>query len=161
MVDLDQTLKASQHLFIRRGGEPDIVSRPGIGFHHLSNLMQKVPWREDQYLYFLLLQGDVYLKRIDLGLEMPSTESIADAEGNPLFIPNQTYLVLGGWRDVEKTRRLLEGANVADWEELYYDWDWLKEDWYSNARVMLEKTTGACFAAYRELVDHVGRQIQE
>ncbi len=161
MVDLDQTLKASQHLFIRRGGEPDIVSRPGIGFHHLSNLMQKVPWREDQYLYFLLLQGDVYLKRIDLDLEMPSTESIADAEGNPLFIRNQTYLVLGGWRDVEKTRRLLEGANVADWEELYYDWDWLKEDWDSNARVMLEKTTGACFAAYRELVDHVGRQIQE
>lgn len=159
MVDLDQTLKASQHLFILQGGEPEIVSKPGIGFHHLSNLLQKVQWRENQPLYFLLLQGEIYLKRIDLGLEMPSTESIADAEGNLLFIPNQTYLVLGGWTDIEKTRRLLEGANVADWEELYYDWDWLKQDWDPRARVILEKTTGACFAAYKELVEYVGRQV--
>jgi DEAD/DEAH box helicase domain-containing protein len=158
-VDLDETLKASQHLFILSRGMTRVYARPGVGGYHVSNLQRQFPWSQRQALYFMLLHGDVYLSRIELGLEMPTPESVTDAEGSPLFIPNQTYLVLWGWTESEAIQKLLHGAGVADWEELYYDWDRLKQSNTPYGMVILEKTTGACFAAYKELLDYVGRQI--
>jgi len=158
-VDLDETLKASQHLFMLSRGQVRVYARPGIGGYHLYNLQRQFSWSQRQALYFVLLHGDVYLSRIELGLEMPTPEAVTDAEGNPLFIPNQTYLVLWGWTDNQMTQELLHNAGVADWEELIYDWERFKQSGNPYGMVILEKTTGACFAAYKELLDYVGRQI--
>lgn len=158
IVSLEETLKASEHLFILRGGEPNVFSGRGIAVRHLSGLLTTVPWSNSQPLYFLLLQGDVYLSRIDR--EISNLEDVTDDEQNPLFIPNQTFLVMFGWTDAEETRRVLTNAKVADWEELHYDWDRFKLG-TNNAMVILEDTTGACFAAYKELVEYVSRQIQD
>lgn len=157
IVDLHETLKASQHLILLNRGQPLVQSRFGIGDNHLRNLIQNVGWSKNQPLYFLLLHGDVYLSWVDR--ETQQIEPVKDREQNPLFIPNQTYLVLWNWRNAEDTRALLENAGVARWEELYYDWDGLKQD-TSKAMVILEKVTGACFAAYKELVYNANRQVQ-
>ena len=158
IVDLEETLKASQHLFILNGEKLEIFSRSGIGSYHLSQLLTHAPWSQHQPLYFLLLYGDVYLSRIDLDVGPP--EPVRDNEQNPLFIPNQTYLVLWGWTKLGQAEALLASAKVADWEELHYDWDRLGQDLNGQATVILEKTTGACFVAYKELRDHVRRQAQ-
>jgi hypothetical protein len=158
IVDLEETLKASQHLFILNGEKLELFSRPGIGSYHLSQLLTHAPWSQHQPLYFLLLYGDVYLSRIDLDLGPP--EPVRDNDQNPLFIPNQSYLVLWGWTNLGEAEALLTSAKVADWEELHYDWDRLEQDLNGQATVILEKTTGACFAAYKVLQDHVHRQAQ-
>jgi DEAD/DEAH box helicase domain-containing protein len=157
IVDLDRTLEASEHLFILHRGQLKSFHERGIGLRHLSKLMENVEWNRSQPLYFLLLQGDVYVSRLERGT--PTPEPVRDSEQNPLFIPNQTYLVLWGWRGAEETHDLLEGARIANWEELYYDEDRLKQDW-NQAMVILERMTGACFAAYKELVEYAGSQIQ-
>jgi len=155
IVDLGETLKASQHLILLNRGQPLVSSGMGIGERHLVNLMQHNV--KIQALYFLLLHGDVYLSWVDR--ETQQLEPVKDREQNPLFIPNQTYLVLWGWRTEEDARTLLQGAGAANWEELYYDWDGVKQD-TSKAMVILEKVTGACFAAYKELVYNANRQVQ-
>jgi len=159
VVNLEETLKASQHLFIWHAGELSVCNARAIAWYHLSKLMQNVQWSEKQPLYFILSHGDVYVSRIERDLEMAPEELVHDAQANPLFIPNQSFLVLWGWTDPEKTRALLENARAADWEELHYDWDRLQTD-HAKAMVILEKTTGACFAAYQELLNHVNRQAK-
>jgi DEAD/DEAH box helicase domain-containing protein len=159
IVDLDETLKVSQNLFMFSRGQARVFAGRGIGRYHLSKLQEQFSWSQCHHLYFVLLHGDVYLSRIELELEMPIPESVTDAEGNPLFIPNQTYLVLWGWTDSEVTQELLRRAGIADWEELLYDWERFKQGGNPYGMVILEKMTGACFAAYKELLDYVGRQI--
>ncbi len=159
-VDLDETLRASQCLFISHANEPHVIPGKGIGLRHVNQLVNNVTWSEKQPLYFVLLYGDVYLAWLERELEMPTPEPVKDNEGNPLFIPEQMWLLLWGWTDKDSTRELLEGARVGDWEELVYDWDGMQPG-LAKAMVILEKTTGACFAAYKELVNYVGRQIQE
>lgn len=157
IVDLSETLKASQHIILLHSGEPRPFSGSGVAWFHLCKLQEKFQgWSDKQSLFFVLSHGDVYLSRIDRDLEMPPQETVRDAHANPLFIPNQTYLVLWGWTDPDKTSGMLENAGVANWEELYYDWDRLQ---YAGpmATVILERTTGACFAAYQHLVSYVDR----
>lgn len=159
-VGLEESLKASQHLFILTKERLHISSSPSVGLTYLSKMNayygQVGGWNKLNQGNFLLLHGDVYLWRIDR--ETKYLEPVRDKEQNTLFIPNQTYLVLWGWTNPEETRRLFEGAKVADWDELYYDWDGLSFEW-AKAMVILEKMTGACFAAYKELVDYVSSQI--
>ncbi|WP_165874335.1 DEAD/DEAH box helicase [Rubrobacter taiwanensis] len=161
IVDLEQTLKASQHVFLSSKDGFDIWSRPGAGLAYLQRMNDHFGrtggWSKWHPGNLMLLNGDVYLSRIDRDHEMPVPEAVFDSEQNPLFIPNQTYLVLWGWTDAEETRELLK--DIVDWEELYYDWDRLQFEW-AKAMVILENTAGACFAAYRELVEYVGRQVQ-
>ncbi|MEW6171548.1 MAG: DEAD/DEAH box helicase [Bacillota bacterium] len=160
IVGLEESLQTSRHLFILTGEKFHIWSSPSAGAIYLSKMnayfRQIGGWNRWHQGNFLLLHGDVYLWRVDR--ETPHPEPIRDKEQNPLFIPNQTYLVLWGWTNTEETRRLLEGAKVADWEELYYDWDRLRFEW-AKAMVILENMTGACFAAYKELVDYVSSRI--
>lgn len=158
VVNLEETLKASRHVFLWTGSKFHIWSHPAAGWEYLKRMDvfygQTGGWNRWHQGNFLLLYGDVYLARVDR--EVPHPEPVCDYEQNPLFIPNQTYLVLYGWADAGETRNLLESARVADWEELHYDWDGLE---WSKAMVILEKTTGACFAAYKELVDCVSAKI--
>jgi DEAD/DEAH box helicase domain-containing protein len=166
-VDLEKTLGASQHLFIWTGQQFEIwPDRPmrGAGKVYLEGMMrhfsQTGGWNKWDQRNFLLAYGDVYLAWLERELEAPPPDAVKDSEGNPLFIPEQTYLLLWGWNDRDSTRELLEGAKVSDWEELVYDWDGVRSG-LAKAMVILEKTTGACFAAYKDLVDYVGRQIQK
>lgn len=162
IVDLEETLKASQHVFVWAGDRPYIWSQPGAGVAYFNRMNahfgQVSGWNKWHQGNFLLLHGDVYLSRIDR--ETPHPEPVRDSEQNPLFIPNQAYLVLWGWTDTQETRDLLEGAQIADWQELHCDWDRLKQNWDAKAMVILENTTGACFAAYKELVDYAHRTVQ-
>lgn len=161
IVNLEETLKASLHVFVWGGSNFRIWSQPSAGIVYLAKMnahfAQAGRWDRSHQGNFLLLHGDVYLSRVDR--ETPHPEPVCDWEQNLLFIPNQIYLVLWGWTDAEETRKLLQDAKIADWEELHYDWDALQFDW-TKAMVILERTTGACFAAYKELVDYVNRSVQ-
>ncbi|MBD3183344.1 DEAD/DEAH box helicase [Candidatus Poribacteria bacterium] len=162
IVNLEETLKASRHWIISSGDQLDIQSEYGIGFKYLNQMygyFKQGGWNKWNPWNFLLLHGDVYLSRIDV--EMPDTNPIPvqDREQNPLFIPNQTYLVIYGWKNKSETEKLLSGASVASLEELYYDWERLNRDLSQGSMVILEKATGACAAAYKELVRYVSKQV--
>ncbi len=166
-VDLEETLRASQRLFIWTGQQfqiwPDRPTR-GAGKIYLEGMMSHFSqiggWNKWDQRNFLLAYGDVYLGWLERELEMPPLDAVKDNEGNPLFIPEQMCLLLWGWTDRDSTRELLDAAKISDWEELVYDWDGMQSG-LAKAMVILEKTAGACFAAYKELVDYVGRQIQK
>ncbi|MBC7084473.1 MAG: DEAD/DEAH box helicase [Firmicutes bacterium] len=164
LVDVAETLKASQYLFIRDGLGFCVFSGPAIGCEYLQKMAmyftQVGGWNRMHPGNFMLLYGDVYLSRVER--DVPHIEPVRDADQNPLFIPNQTYLFLFRWTDMEETRHLLEDAGVAGWEELHYDWDQLKYGAGPSrlkGMVILENTTGACFAAYQELVSYVSRKV--
>ena len=159
IVDLEETMKASQHAFISAGNTFDIWSERSVGKVYLNHMNayfgQTGDWNKWHPGNFILLQGDVYLSRIDR--ETRELQCVLDGDQNPLFIPNQTLLVLWGWTDEYETVDLLQQANITDWDELHYDWDRLRQNWNPGAMVILEKNTGACFAIYKELIKHVSR----
>ena len=159
VVALDKTLKASQHAFISLGGEFDVWSERGVGKTYFDRMNehfgQPGSWDKWHPTNFILLHGDIYLLRIDRETREPKL--ILDAEQNPLYIANQISLVLWGWTDEYETADLLKQTKITDWEELYYDWERLRQNWDSRAMVILEKSTGACFAAYKELIKHASQ----
>lgn len=159
VVDLEKTLKASQHSFMLAGNDYDVWSETGVGEIYLNRMNahfgQTGSWDKWYSGNFILLHGDIYLSRIDR--ETREVKPIHDAEQNPLYISNQTSLVLWGWTDEYETADLLKQTKIADWEELHYDWERLRQNWNSRAMVILEKSTGACFAAYKELIKYVGQ----
>ncbi|NPV80769.1 MAG: DEAD/DEAH box helicase [Firmicutes bacterium] len=164
LVDLEETLKASKYLFVLEGSNVCVLSQPAVGWTYLEKMLAYFgrvgAWNKTHPGNFMLLYGDVYLSRVDR--EIQDLMPVRNSDQDPVFIPNQTYLFLFGWTNADETRRLLEETRVADWEELYYDWNQLK---YASGAgmpggmVILENATGACFAAYRELVNHVGRKV--
>lgn len=134
-------------------------SQPGVGAVYLDKYFDKTGgWNKWHLGNFMLLHGDVYLKWVDRQLQ--NFQSVRDIEQNPLYIPSQTYLVLWGWTEAGETREFLEKAKIDGWEEMYYDWDRLKYE-VAMAMVIIETMTGACFAAYKELVSYVNRKIQK
>ena len=159
IVDLEKTMKASQHAFISAGKTFDIWSERSVGKVYLNHMNahfgQTGNWNKWHPGNFILLHGDVYLSRIDR--ETRELQCVLDGDQNSLFIPNQTLLVLWGWTDEHETVDLLKQANITDWDELHYDWDRLRQNWNPGAMVILEKSTGACFAIYKELINHVNR----
>lgn len=161
MVDLNTTLPASRAWFKIVNGEWRIAeARPGIGAVYARRLCvyyeQRGDW--DPWLLgnCLLLHGDVYLQRTDLGLDYPTPEPVCDDEQNPLYLPAQNYLVLLGWDNADKAKTQLAESPIADWEELHYDLDGIA---FNHALVLLERTAGACFAAYKEWMDYASRRL--
>ena len=159
VVDLEETLKASQHVFISAGDKVDVWPGRGVGKIYLNGMNehfgQTGSWSKWHPGNFILLHGDIYLSRIDR--ETRELKPVFDAEQNPLYIPNQTSLVIWGWTDEHETADLLKQTKIADWEELHYDWERLRQNWNPQAMVILEKSTGACFAAYKELIKHASK----
>ena len=159
IVDLEETMKASQHAFISAGNAFDVWSERGVGQTYLNHMNthfgQTGSWNRWHPGNFILLHGDVYLSRIDRETREP--QRILDGDQNPLFISNQTLLVMWGWTDEGETADLLKQVEAADWDELHYDWDRLRQNWNPQAMVILEKSAGACFAIYKELITHVNR----
>lgn len=154
IVDLEATLKATQHLFLPFEKNAPIRSQTGIGQDYLIKMddyFGKVGgWNKWHPGNAVLLNGDIYLTRIDR--ETPHPDPVEDALQNPLFIPQQTYLILYGWTNFDETKQLMISAGIAEWEELHFDWDRLRQDWNASAMVILEKNTGACFEAYMHIV---------
>ena len=119
IVDLEETMKASQYAFISVGNAFDVWSERGVGkiyLHHMNaHFGQTDNWNKWHPSNFILLYGDVYLSRIDR--ETLELQRVLDGDRNPLFITNQTLLVLWGWTDENETADLLTQARVADWDE--------------------------------------------
>ena len=159
IVDLAETINVSQHTFISTRNAFDVWSERGVGKTYLNRMNehfgQTGSWSKWHPGNFILLHGDIYLSRIDR--ETRELKPVLDAEQNPLYIPNQTSLVIWGWTDEHETADLLKQTKIANWEELHYDWERLRQNWNPQAMVILEKSTGACFAAYKELIKHVSQ----
>lgn len=165
VVDLETTLDASRHVFIWTGENLAIwppQPQPAAGKVYLSMMLQhfqQVGIAANQHQgSCLLLHGDIYLRRLERETRIPDPNVICDRYQNPVFIPAQTYLVLWNWTDEQEIRQRLTEAKIIDWEELYYDWGRLKSEW-NPAMVLVEKSSGACFAAYKELVTYVSRKV--
>lgn len=163
MVDLNVTLRASRVWFVLKNGIWRIASaEPGIGAKYLQKMntyfAQQGGWNPWLPSNFLLLHGDVYLQRVETGIDYSVPEPICDHGQNPLFIPAQNYLVFVGWKDAEEARARIVESPIADWEELHYDWEGTA---FNSSLVLLEKTTGACFAAYQEWLNYVDRRVQK
>jgi superfamily II DNA/RNA helicase len=158
MVDLEATLQASRAWFWIANEQWKIKAQPAIGANYRRRLKahyaQRGGWTPWLPGNFLLLHGDVYLKRADRDVDYPKPEPVCDDEQNPLFIPSQNYLVFLEWGDADEAQTRLVASPIAGWEELYHDWDGMA---FNNALVILEQTAGACFAAYKEWMDYVGR----
>jgi DEAD/DEAH box helicase domain-containing protein len=122
--------------------------------HLLLRVGQALPLFFAPHARFVLGQGDVYLLRLDQdGIDTP----VEDRLGNPLVLPDQTWLVLYGYGK-EEAQKLLESASALDWQEVIYDWYTL--DVQRNriiGPVLLDRVAGACFEVYRRLVEHVSR----
>lgn len=103
---------------------------------------------------FILGQGDVYLLRVD---QDGIAEPVEDCLGNPLVLPDQTWLLLYGYSK-EKAQELLEAASALDWQEVIYDWQTLEvQGGRIIGPVLLDRVAGACFDVYRRLAKYVGR----
>lgn len=162
MVDLNTTLQASRAWFIAKAGKWQIAgAEPAIGAKYVQKMrayfVQQGDWNPWLPGNFLLLHGDIYLQRAEAGIDYPTPERICDDEQNPLFIPAQNYLIFLGWKDAQESRERIAQSPIADWEELYYDWDGVV---FNSALVLLEQTAGACFAAYEKWMDYVSHRVQ-
>lgn len=163
MVDLNATLRASRVWFVLKNGQWQIGRvEPGIGAKYIQKMnayfAKQTCWNPWLPGNFLLLQGDVYLQRVETDVDYPVPEPVCDDEQNPVYVPAQNYLVFVGWNDAEEARAHIAESPIADWEELHYDWEGTA---FNSSLVLLEKTAGACFAAYKEWMEYVGRRVQK
>jgi len=103
---------------------------------------------------FILGQGDVHLLRVDPD---EIADTVEDRLGNPLVLPNQTWLLLRGYSR-DGAEKLLKVVSALDLEEILYGLDTLNVTG-SFGPVLLDRVSGACFDVYRRLVAHVGRSV--
>jgi DEAD/DEAH box helicase domain-containing protein len=94
---------------------------------------------------FILGQGDVFLKRVER--EGQVRQPVRDRLGNPLVLPDQLWLYLGG--DSDKAWRLLQTKRLDQLSEVHYP------DREEEALVLLDEVAGGCFTIYERLVQDV------
>ena len=108
----------------------------------------------EPYSRLVLGQGDVHLLRVDAdGIAEP----VEDRLGNPLVLPDQTWLIVFGYTK-EEAEESLRRASVLDLEEIIYDWNTLQVPG-NLGPVLLDRVAGACFHVYRRLVEYADRQV--
>ena len=126
----------------------------------LPRLMVRVgealPLFFEPHARFILGQGDVHLLRVDRdGI----TDAVEDRLGNPLVLPDQTWLLLYGYTR-EEAEALLKAVSALDLEEVFYDWDTLEVQGNRVlGPILLDRVSGACFDVYRRLVTYVSRAV--
>jgi len=126
----------------------------------LPRLMVRVgealPLFFEPHARFTLGQGDVHLLRVDRdGI----TDAVEDRLGNPLVLPDQTWLLLYGYTR-EEAEALLKAVSALDLEEVFYDWDTLEVQGNRVlGPILLDRVSGACFDVYRRLVTYVSRAV--
>lgn len=115
----------------------------------LVRIGEALPLFFEPYSRLVLGQGDVHLLRVDAdGIAEP----VEDRLGNPLVLPDQTWLIMFGYTR-EEAEELLKRASALDLEEIIYDWNTLQVPG-SLGPVLLDRVAGACFHVYRRLVDY-------
>lgn len=118
----------------------------------LVRIGEALPLFFEPYSRLVLGQGDVHLLRVDAdGIAEP----VEDQLGNPLVLPDQTWLILYDHTKEAAEERLRE-ASVLDLEEVIYDWNALQVPG-SIGPVLLDRVAGACFHVYRRLVEYADR----
>lgn len=120
----------------------------------LLRIGKALPLFFEPYSHLVLGQGDVHLLRVD---EDGITEPVEDQLGNPLVLPDQTWLIMFGYTR-EEAGELLKKASVLDLEEIIYEWNTIQVPG-SLGPVLLERVAGACFYVYRRLVEYANRQV--
>jgi len=105
---------------------------------------------------FILGHGDVHLLRVD---EDGLADVVEDRLGNPLVLPDQTWLLLHGYGK-EEAQKLLESVSAIDLEEVLYDFDTLDVTG-TRGPMLLDRVSGACFDVYRRLVAHACTERSE
>ncbi|GAB4559001.1 MAG: hypothetical protein Kow0047_04540 [Anaerolineae bacterium] len=122
----------------------------------LTRIGKALPLFFEPHARFILGQGDVHLLRVD---QDEIADAVEDRLGNPLVLPDQTWLLLYG-HSREKAEALLEAVSGLELEEIFYDWETLETQ---GSRVigpvLLDRVSGACFDVYRRLVTHVGGAV--
>ncbi len=123
----------------------------------LVRIGNALPLFFEPHARFILGQGDVRLLRVDPN---KIADPVEDRLGNPLVLPDQTWLLLYG-HSREKAEALLKAVSALELEEIFYDWETLETQ---GSRVigpvLLDRVSGACFDVYRRLVEHVGGTVQ-
>jgi hypothetical protein len=91
---------------------------------------------------FILGQGDVFLERVER--EGKVRTPLQDHFGNPLALPDQLWLYLGGSTDDAWKR--LQAKGLDDLSEVHYP------DREERYLVLLDEVAGGCFSIYERLV---------
>lgn len=120
----------------------------------LTRIGKALPLFFEPHARFILGQGDVHLLRVD---QDEIADAVEDRLGNPLVLPDQTWLLLLGYARSE-AEDLLRAVSALDLEEVVYDFDTLDVPG-SPGPVLLDRVSGACFDVYRRLVTHVGGAV--
>jgi len=122
----------------------------------LARVGKALPLFFEPHARFILGQGDVHLLRVDPD---EIADAVEDRLGNPLVLPDQTWLLLYG-HSREETEAILKAVSGLDLEEIFYDWDTLTaQGGRVIGPVLLDRVSGACFDVYRRLVAHVGGAV--
>jgi len=91
---------------------------------------------------FILGQGDVFLRRVEYEGKVQTL--VQDRLGNPLVLPDQLWLYLGG--NVDVAWKQLQAKGLDDLSEVHYS------DREEEALVLLDEVAGSCFYVYERLV---------
>ncbi|HIC90848.1 MAG TPA: DEAD/DEAH box helicase [Syntrophaceae bacterium] len=127
----------------------ELLKKPSLTAQMIASLGHFNEIVDTQLGKFLLLHGDIYIRRAakdDIGSSL-----VEDYFQNPLVIPGQVFLFIKGIDGPKAAITLLEGAGVANLEEVYYDWDGLRHQEGILGMFLLEKVSGACFYVYERL----------
>ncbi len=117
----------------------------------LLRIGEALPLFFEPHNCLVLGQGNVHLLRVD---QDDIASLVEDALGNPLVLPDQTWLLLYGYNR-EKAEELLGKVSALNLGEVIYDWGTLEVPG-SLEPMLLDRVAGACFDIYRRLVAHVG-----
>jgi len=120
----------------------------------LTRIGKALPLFFEPHSRFILGQGDVHLLRVDPD---EIADTVEDRLGNPLVLPDQTWLLLLDYPRHE-AQNLLKAVSALDLEEVVYDFDTLDIPG-SPGPVLLDRVSGACFDVYRRLVAHAGGAV--
>lgn len=177
VVDWTRTLAASRAMFYRLNGRWRIATGYGVAktFMHSGELvahfqgdvtsmrrqlaeMQNPHVQEILRLgetltlhttpqaHFILGQGDVFLERVER--EGKVRTPVRDRLDNPLVLPDQLWLYLGG--NTDKAWERLQAKGLDDLSEVHYP------DREAEALVLLDEVAGGCFHIYERLVCNAG-----
>lgn len=143
-VDVEKTLEEGKAVIILNKDNFDII----VGkrccltvYKQIKQYCRSIP----NLIYPVLIYGDIYLMRKNLGDEEGTLEGVCDRYGEPLILPDQFCLIFPETQDIKN----LENMKLSDIEEIYYDLDYKGKSPNGHDLVLLDNIQGACLALYK------------